>query len=181
MTGARLIGFGPELSLQGLGHTLPLNQSPQQMSLQSSIKCYVVCGVLNATTITCSRYFAINCIFANVLLERNAQVCFAEGPRTHLTAGLLMCWIFSKFKGRRLQVEVDVAHCLGNQGETPIKDMPPVTQIMLLCFLQLVFCAMQSPSSEAVVTCNADVLTVVKLAWYCAAETGTGLLHASLH
>ena len=31
---------------------------------------------------------------------------------------------------------------------------------------------MQSPSSESVVNCNADVLAVVQNAWRCAAETG---------
>ncbi len=39
---------------------------------------------------------------------------------------------------------------------------------------------MQSPSNESVVNCNADVLAVVQKAWYCAAETGAGLLHMSL-
>ncbi len=84
--------------------------------------------VLNATTMTCSHDFAMYCIFANVLLEHNEQLHLAEGPRTHLTAGLFMYKVFSRFKGRKLQVEAGVARCLGNQAETPTKDMPPVTQ-----------------------------------------------------
>jgi hypothetical protein len=113
------------------------------------------------------------CIFANVLLKHNEQLRLAEGPRTHLTAQYFMYKVFSRFKGQKLQVEADVAHCRGNQAEKPTKGMPPVTQnSTLLCSLQSVFCAMQSPSSESVVTCNADVLAVMQNAWRCAAETG---------
>jgi len=68
------------------------------------------------------------CIFANVLLKHNEQLRLAEGPRTHLTAQYFMYKVFSRFKGQKLQVEADVAHCRGNQAEKPTKGMPPVTQ-----------------------------------------------------
>ncbi len=69
----------------------------------------------------------------------------------------------SGFKGQKLQVAADEAHCLGNQAEKPIKDTPPVTQnkhIAMLPAVDLVS-AVQSPNSESLVTCNVDVLNVV--------------------
>lgn len=138
MTGARLIWCWPSSLLESWFATEPVVSAFVTLKLLNHFYMIWCMWVLSGTTMTCSHDFAVYYIFANVLLEDNEQVRLAQGLRSHLTAGLFMYKVLSRFKGQTLQVEADVAHCLENQAETPTKDMPPVTQNKHVAMLPVV-------------------------------------------